>query len=140
MLLSQASDQSVMLHQLPLPADHDGADDSPDVVRSRREGIRSAVEGIFARALHDETEIVEAFRRVGFRLLARRPMRFRCSCSRERMVENLRPVRRQEGEGLFEPGAHDLEVVCEYCKSRYRITRAELEAEPGHPNGGRTGR
>ena len=55
-------------------------------------------------------------------------MRFRCSCSRDRMVENLRSVYRREGEGLFDPGTRDLEVVCEYCKSRYRIEKAELDA------------
>ena len=131
MMLSQVSDQSVMLHQLPLPAGHDESGDSLDAVRSRREGIRSAVEEIFALGLHEEGRIVDAFRPIGFRLLARRPMRFRCSCSRERMVENVRPVYRREGGALFEPGARDLEVVCEYCKSRYRVARTELDADAG---------
>jgi molecular chaperone Hsp33 len=126
MMLSQVSDQSVLLHQLPPLPGKDEYEYSPEAVRARREGIRSAVRDIFARALHEPSEIASAFAAIGFRLLAHRPMRFRCSCSRGRMVENLRPVYQQEGDSLFEPGAGDLEVVCEYCKSRYRIDRREL--------------
>lgn len=134
MLLSQASDQSVLLHQLPPLAGKDEYEYSPEAVRSRREQIREAVGEIFAQALHREEEIVEAFSAIGFRLLAHRPMRFRCSCSHVRMVANLRPVYARQGESLFEPGSAELEVVCEYCKSRYRIQRAELaaEADPTH--------
>lgn len=131
MMLSQASDQSVLLHQLPPLPGEDEYEYSPEAVRSRREGIRSSVREIFSRALHETAEIEAAFAGIGFRLLAHRPMRFRCSCSRARMVENLRPVYQQEGDSLFEPGAHDLEVVCEYCKSRYRIDRAELDPDAG---------
>lgn len=127
MMLSQASDQSVLLHQLPPLPGKDEYEYSPEAVRSRREGIRSSVREIFSRALHETAEIEAAFAGIGFRLLAHRPMRFHCSCSRTRMVENLRPVYLQEGESLFEPGAHDLEVVCEYCKSRYRVDRSELD-------------
>jgi molecular chaperone Hsp33 len=128
MMLSQASDQSVLLHQLPPMPGREDYEFSPEAVRSRREGIRSAVSDIFARAMHENEEIVSAFAEIDFRLLAHRPMHFRCSCSRERMVENLQPVYKREGDHLFEPGAHDLEVVCEYCKSRYRIERTELDA------------
>jgi molecular chaperone Hsp33 len=131
MMLSQVSDQSVLLHQLPPLPGKDEYEYSPEAVRSRREGIRSSVREIFSRALHETAEIEAAFAGIGFRLLAHRPMRFRCSCSQARMVENLRPVYQQEGESLFEPGAHDLEVVCEYCKSRYRIGRAELDLDAG---------
>jgi molecular chaperone Hsp33 len=126
MMLSEASDQSVMLHQLPPLTRKDEYEYSPAAVRSRREGIRESVRAIFAKALHDEDGIVSVFAEIGFRLLAHRAMRVQCSCSRERMVENLRPVYQQEGDGLFEPGADDLEVVCEYCKSRYRVGRREL--------------
>lgn len=131
MMLSQVSDQSVLLHQLPPLPGKDEYEYSPEAVRSRREGIRNSVREIFSRALHETAEIDAAFAGIGFRLLAHRPMRFRCSCSQARMVENLRPVYQREGDSLFEPGAHDLEVVCEYCKARYRIDRAEIDPDAG---------
>jgi len=126
MMLSEVSDQSVMLHQLPPLVGKDEYTYSAEAVHARREGIREALHAIFGEALHDEVGIVSAFAGIGFRLLAHRVMRVQCSCSRERMVENLQPVYQKEGDDLFEPGAHDLEVVCEYCKSRYRIDRSEL--------------
>jgi molecular chaperone Hsp33 len=128
MMLSEVSDQSVLLHQLPPMPGKDEYEFSPQAVRSRREEIRSSVREIFARALHRRQQIDEAFAEIGFRLLAHRPMRFRCSCSRTRMIENLQPVYQQEGESLFDAGADDLEVVCEYCKSRYRVSRKELSS------------
>jgi molecular chaperone Hsp33 len=130
MLLSEASDQSVFLHQLPPSAGNDDFEYSPEAVRARREQIRSSVRQIFGRALHESEDIVTAFAEIGFRVLAHRPMRFHCSCSREGMVQNVRSVYRREGDSLFDPGADDLEVVCEYCKSRYRVTRVELAGKP----------
>ena len=43
------------------------------------------------------------------------------------MIENLHPVYQQQGDQLFDTGTDTLEVVCEYCKSRYRISRQELK-------------
>jgi molecular chaperone Hsp33 len=130
MMLSDVSDQSALLHQLPPSVGNDDFEYSPETVRARREQIRSSVREIFALALHESEEIATAFAEIGFRVLAHRPMRFRCSCSREGMVENVRSVYRREGDSLFDPGADDLEVVCEYCKSRYRVARAELSGKP----------
>jgi redox-regulated HSP33 family molecular chaperone len=115
------------LHQLPPLPGKDEYEFSPQAVRSRREKIRGSVSEIFARGLSRREEIGASFGGIGFRLLADRPIRFRCSCSRMRMIENLQPVYRREGAGLFDAGSDRLEVVCEYCKSRYHVERRELE-------------
>lgn len=121
--VSDTSDQSLMLHQLPML---EGRDETPNAVRGRREGIREQVGGVFARALTDPDEIVEAFSDIGFRLLAHRPVRFGCSCSRGRMLSHLAPIYRREGDSLFDPGNETLEIRCEYCKSKYEYSRGEL--------------
>ena len=41
------------------------------------------------------------------------------------MIENLNSIYAQHGDSLFEADG-TLEVVCEYCKSRYTIARVEL--------------
>lgn len=123
--ISAASDQSLMLHQLPML---EGRDDSPDAVRARRDGIRGTVEALFAQGLTDPGEITAAFFAVGFRLLAHRPVRFECSCSRDRMLSHLVPIYQREGESLFNPGHGTLEIRCEYCKAEYDYSRAELRA------------
>ena len=130
MLLSDVSDQSVLLHQLPPMPGGDDFECSHETVRARREHIRSTVESIFAGALSDVKAVEQAFGHAGFRLLAHRRVRFHCGCSKGRMIENLRPVYLKEGPAILEADGQ-LEVVCEYCKSPYRIGRAEIEGASG---------
>ncbi len=130
--VSDVSDQSLMLHQLPML---EGRDESPGAVKARRDGIRGKVEALFARALTDPGEIAEAFSVVGFRLLAQRPVRFECNCTRDRMLSHLVPIYRREGESLFSPGCETLEIRCEYCKSKYDYSRGELRTHVVSKNG-----
>ena len=124
MMLSQVSDQSVLLHQLPRLRSED-VESTPESVRARREGIREGMQQIFALGLSKAEEITKAFEQIGFRTLAHRPIQFRCSCSRERMISNVRPLYAQEGDSLFN-GDDTLDLTCEYCKSRYKVTKSEL--------------
>lgn len=130
MLLSQVSDQSVLLHQLP-PLRNEEIEYSPGSVRARREGIREGVQKIFALGLSDADRIASAFAEIGFRTLAHRPIQFRCDCSRERMISNLGPVYAQEGDALFGED-ETLELTCEYCKSRYKIGKSDLQGRSGN--------
>jgi molecular chaperone Hsp33 len=132
-LVSPTSDQSLLLHQLP-PLRTEEYDYSQEAVQVRRAQIRETVEQIFARSLHRPAEIETAFVELGFRPLASRPVRFKCSCSRERMIGNLRAVYRTEGKRLFDPGDEALEVTCEYCKQRYRIPRECVERDANSVN------
>jgi redox-regulated HSP33 family molecular chaperone len=50
------------------------------------------------------------------------------------MVHNVRLVHRREGDALFDPGQSALEVICEYCKSRYLIGRREIAEGSARPN------
>lgn len=131
-LLSEDSDQSILLHQLP-PLKHEEYDYSLDAVRERREGIRERMGDLFARALLEREEIKQAFAETGFRLLADRPVMFRCSCSRDRMVQGVFATCRGDADQLFDPGQVFLEVVCEYCKAGYRIGREEIEGLASSP-------
>ena len=125
-MVSQVSDQSVLFLQLPPAPGTEDYDYSKTAVRARRELYREPLLGIFAEALHRPPEIEEAFAAIDFQLLASRPVRFHCYCAKERMIENLHPVYQQQGDQLFDTGMDTLEVVCEYCKSRYLISREEL--------------
>ncbi len=133
-LVSQRTDQSVMLHQLPPLPGKDDYELSPQALAAGRRRIEDAVREIFGRALHDRRQIERAFRGLGFRLLASRRIRFDCSCSRERMVDNLMLLNERDRGDLFDPGQQALEIVCEYCKSRYRVSRDDLggTASPLH--------
>lgn len=133
-LVSQSSDQSAMLHQLPPIQGREEYVYSMGALWSRREALEKQLEPLFARALGRPEEIREAFARLGFHPLADRPVRFRCSCSRERMVRNIRSLANVEPGSLFDPGQEHLEVVCEYCKARYEIGRLEVTGPPDAPH------
>lgn len=133
-VVSQSSDQSLMLLQLPPLPRKEEYEYSFQAVRKRRKELAQEVGRIFDRALHRPEEIEAAFTELGYRLLAARTMEFRCSCSRERLVQQTRLVYEQEGEALFDPGQLELEVICEYCKTPYRIGRDELEEVSELPN------
>jgi molecular chaperone Hsp33 len=128
--VAQKSDQSVLLHLLPPLPGTDEYDYSLEAVRERRRGIQDGLHGIFARALTSGEEITEAFTGIGFRLLAQREVFFQCACSRDRMLENVRLVRKNETQDLFDPGENELHITCEYCKAEYRIHRDELDPPP----------
>ena len=133
-MVSERSDQSAMLHQLPpLPGRVD-YDFSLDAVHVRRDRIGDDVRNVFARGLLDGDEIRDAFAAIGWRCIAERTVQLRCSCSRERMVDNVRLVYAREGESLFDLGQSVLEIVCEYCKSKYLIARKELQGGSARPN------
>jgi molecular chaperone Hsp33 len=131
-MVSRAGDQSLLLHQLP-PLRREEYEYSPAAVQARWSQIGESVDGILARTLCRRQEIETAFEEVGFRPLARRTVRFRCSCSRAGMVENVRAVYLTEGESLFDPGQETLEVTCEYCKRQYRISQGEVRRQ-GNPH------
>jgi molecular chaperone Hsp33 len=124
-VVSQVSDQSLLLHQLP-PQGGMAYDDSLSAARQRREELEESMQEIFSRALHDSEPLSAALAESGFRLIGERTVRFRCSCSRERMIANLRTVCGEETGELFDPGQIFVEVVCEYCKRGYSIGRDEL--------------
>lgn len=133
-IVSASSDQSAMLHQLPPLKGKEEWEYSREAVMDRRARIASDLDAIFGRALLEPREIVEAMGGIGFRYLADRPVRFRCTCSHERMVRNILGLVNVRQDELFDPGQAFLEVTCEYCKSQYRIVRDELLGGASPPN------
>lgn len=131
-LVSQDSDQSVMLHQLPpLKGEYDY---SQDAVRQRRAGLEDGLREVLAPGLHDPEAITEAFGGLGFRALAVREVEFRCRCSHERVVHSLKMLTAGERRSLFEPEEESLEITCEYCKQRYEVSRGDLAGGPDRRN------
>jgi molecular chaperone Hsp33 len=133
-VVSQTSDQSMMLLRLPPPTG-DGEDSQTQVVIGpRQQGMEQDLQRIFASGLHDRDEIESAFGDIGFELLARRQISFYCACSLPRMIENIRLAVGEDFERLFDPDQHALDITCEYCKSRYSVTREDLRQAPNPMN------
>jgi molecular chaperone Hsp33 len=61
------------------------------------------------------------------------PLRFRCRCSRERLLQHLVMLSVEDREYLAEEGGV-IEADCVFCGNRYCFTRAELEPDSVLPS------
>jgi molecular chaperone Hsp33 len=60
--------------------------------------------------------------------LGQRPLRFACSCSRERVGAMLRSLGRGEAEAAAEANGGDVRVRCEFCGEVYDFNPGQIEA------------
>ena len=123
MIISTNSDQSVMIHQLPL-----FAKEEPSDLNQAFRQFSAPLEEIMNQGLSDKAEIVHAFAEKGLKYLLDRKVAFQCDCSQEQMVKNLKTWTQHHPEELFEVGESSIEVTCEYCKAKYTITKREIDS------------
>ena len=76
--------------------------------------------------LSPERLLYRLFHEDGVRAFRKRPLRFACRCSRERVADMLGALPKHDIEEIKE----DLETVvtCEFCSARYVFSPADLEA------------
>lgn len=84
---------------------------------TRTELLALPVREILRRLYHEED----------IRLFSRRPVSFRCSCSRERVEGVLRMLGRAEVDSILEEQGR-IEVDCEFCGSRYAFDSVDAAA------------
>ena len=111
----------LMLQQLPL-GDHD---EDPDAwnrtghllaTLSAEELLRLDPDTLLLRLFHEET----------VRVLATQPLAFGCRCSRERVSGMLRALGHEEAIASIQADGR-IEVICEFCNTRYYFDSVEVE-------------
>jgi molecular chaperone Hsp33 len=75
-------------------------------------------------ATPDETLLFRLFHEDDVRLLGRRPLRFACSCSRERVEDTLRTLGLEESLAAIRDG--EAEVCCDFCGQAYRFSPPQI--------------
>jgi molecular chaperone Hsp33 len=123
--VSETSDQSFMLHQLPL-----SSNEEPSDINEAFSNYIDPVKEIMSKGLTDQLSIIKAFKNEKFKFLACQPVEFRCGCSRKQMIYNLKKFAESDDTELFSPGKDTLEVTCEYCKTSYQISKMDLQKSP----------
>lgn len=76
-------------------------------------------------ALPPETLLYRLFHEEGVRLVAQKPLRFGCSCSRARVGGMLLSLGREEAFDSLQDGR--VEVICEFCGQHYHFDPVDLE-------------
>lgn len=120
--VSGKSDQSFMLHQLPLTA-HEEASDLDAAFSSCIDPLNE----IMAKGFTAKPSILKAFDEAGFKYLAHKTVEFRCGCSKDQMIDNVRKFVNTSNDNLFPPGQDYVEVICEYCRTAYQITEKDIQ-------------
>jgi len=123
--VSNVSDQSVMLHQLPQTLKVTSKEAQSDLDKAFNQYI-DPVKAIMSRGLTDPESIRLAFAELGFEYLASQQVEFNCGCSKRQMIENIVKFLKTSDESLFSPGKNEIEVTCEYCKTAYRISEKDI--------------
>ncbi|HBD20765.1 MAG TPA: heat-shock protein Hsp33 [Arenimonas sp.] len=73
-----------------------------------------------------ETLLWRLFHEEGVQVLGRTPLRFACSCSRERVSDMLRSLGLDEARAALQEGV--AEVHCDFCGQGYRFEPEQIEA------------
>jgi len=73
----------------------------------------------------DETLLYRLFHEDGVRLLGRRPLRFACSCSRERVEDTLRSLGLDESLAAARDG--EAKVHCDFCGQAYTFSEPQIQ-------------
>jgi molecular chaperone Hsp33 len=68
------------------------------------------------------------FHEDGVRLLGEKPLRFACSCSRERVSAVLESLGETESRAAAAENGGQVEVHCEFCGQGYRYTADDIDA------------
>ena len=78
---------------------------------------RTTTPELLYRLYHEET----------VRLYEPKPLAFGCTCSQERVEGMLRALGREEVEATLQDRQGEIEVICEFCATRYIFDRVDAE-------------
>ncbi len=125
--LSDDSDQSVMIQQLPKTnVDKEEADSTQLSPTEYWVKSQKHIKEIFSKSTAQQAEIQGHFESLGFTYLGSKLVEFKCNCSRERMVRSISSLCLSSGiDEIFE-SKNELEAKCDYCKTYYLITKDEI--------------
>ncbi len=73
-----------------------------------------------------ETLLLRLFHEDGVRLLGDKPLRFGCSCSRERVRAMLESLGEEEAKAAADGNGGIAEIRCEFCGETYRYSAEEV--------------
>lgn len=127
--LSQSSDQSLMIQKLPEINVNKVQTNYVLSIADYWKKIEKTVDDLYQSGSTEQADIQKHFESHGLLFLGSREIKFKCTCSRERMFEGVRSLIWSSGiEAVFEPNEPHIEAKCDYCKTSYLLTREEFES------------
>lgn len=127
--LSEDSDQSIMLMKLPEINVNRVQTNYVMTINQYWKKIEAHAQKLYEMGTTEQVDIQAHFENEGMLYLGSKEIKFKCTCSRERMFEGVRSLIWASGiESVFEPEEKSIETKCDYCKTSYLLMREEFES------------
>ncbi|MBU6474361.1 MAG: Hsp33 family molecular chaperone HslO [Alphaproteobacteria bacterium] len=120
----------IMIQQMPDEDAGKNADDEPDLEDWTRAVmlLSTCSEGeMLSPVLASADVLYRLFHEDGVRVYSPTHVRFKCRCTRARVVEILRTIPRAEIEDICEKEGH-VSIKCEFCSEDYTFAAPDLDA------------
>lgn len=125
--LSDSSDQSVMLLKLPRANINKIETNDRPTIDECWSRIKNTLESIFLHGPTKQLDIQLPLESTGLLFLGSKEIKFKCTCSRERMLYGISLIVKNHGiDHVFANNEDYIEAKCDYCKSNYSISKAEF--------------
>jgi len=125
--ISEDSDQSVMIMKLPSININRVKTDYHLSVSEYWQKHQDFIGELFKQHTSEYDIIQSHLEKLGLLFLGSREIKFKCHCSRERMVQGLWSIIKTSGiDQIFLEGEADIETKCDYCKTNYLILKSEF--------------
>lgn len=127
--LSQASDQSLMIQKLPEINVNKVKTNYVLSISDYWKRLEGKVSKLYEVGTTEQSDIQSLFESEGLIFLGSKEIKFKCTCSRERMFQGVRSIVWSSGiDSVFEAHEAHIETKCDYCKTSYLLTREEFES------------
>ncbi len=126
-IISEDSDQSILISKLPDPNQNIAQDAEKNQISLREYKLKMQTHfnSIFTKGLNTQEKIQKEFENLGLIYLGNQTTKFSCPCSKERMVTNLVTLSDADKNDVFKSGS--VEIKCDYCKTKYKIFKSDLD-------------
>lgn len=110
----------LLLQRLP------GATEEDDELWERVEHLAATISEDELLSLDSETVLHRLFHEEEVRLFEHEPVAFRCSCSRERTLNALQSLGKDECYNILEEQG-SIEMDCQFCHAQYQFQRIDID-------------
>lgn len=129
-LLSDDSDQAALIMKLPRKSwDKNEVLPTTMPLADFIASFQKMMPALFNAGQNDEQQIIKAMEKHDYFFLKGKDVAFKCSCSRERMIQGIASLLSQYTVDELFQGQPSLETKCDYCHTYYEITQDECLAQ-----------
>jgi len=125
--LSNESDQAIMISKLPAIEIDKVQTNYTLSVDEYWTKHQDKINSFLAKFSSDYQEIQHFFENIGTVMLSAKDVKFKCSCSRERMESGLYSLIKSTGiDHVFMPDENEIQTKCDYCHEKYHFSRNDF--------------